>query len=85
MKLRRIVKDCLEKAKPPSPNLTRWQQQAVGRLQRDDTIVILQADKGNATVVLETSAYQSKIDDTLSDDNYRQISKEAGKGIIRKT
>ena len=77
MKLRRIVKDCLEKAGPPSPNLTRQQQQAVS------TVVILPADKGNATVVMDTSAYQSKIDDILSDDNYRQIRKDPTKKLER--
>ena len=71
-----IVKECLQKPRPPSPNLTRQQEQAVSRLWKDNTVVILPADEGNATVAMDTFPYQFKIDDILSDVNYWQIRKD---------
>ena len=48
--LREGVKKCLEEAKPPKPNLTHEEREAIKELKKDNTIVILPADKGNATV-----------------------------------
>ena len=65
MELRRLVQGCMTDAKPPKPNLTKQQSRALNSLCRDDSIVVLPADKGNASVIMETSKYQHKIDEIL--------------------
>ena len=74
--LRRLVKGCVTDAKPTPPNLTREQFRALTTLCKDNTIVMLQADKGNATVVMDTVQYESKIDEVLSDGNYSILDKD---------
>ena len=65
--LRRIVKSCTTQAKPLPSNLTVVQRQALASLKKDSSIVILRADKGNASVVLDSSIYHEKINKVLSD------------------
>ena len=65
--LRRIVKSCTTQAKPLTSNLTVVQRQALASLKKDSSIVILRADKGNASVVLDSSIYHEKINKVLSD------------------
>ena len=54
------VKWCLKHAKNPKPNLTRQQKKAIQRFKEDHTIMILPADKGKATVVINTSEYENE-------------------------
>ena len=64
--LREEVKRCLDRAKPPKSNLSGRERDALRSLQRDDSIVVLPADKGNATVVMDRTSYNSKME-LLSD------------------
>ncbi|XP_029648363.1 uncharacterized protein LOC115222319 [Octopus sinensis] len=48
--LRRKVRQVLEKAKLPKPNITKEEKLAI---KSDNSIIILPADKGNATVVMK--------------------------------
>ena len=84
IELKRCVKDCLMDAKPPKPNLTRDQNRALKELCKDDSIVILPADKGKAVVVMDAPEYQRKIDETLSDDRYTMLSKDPTKKLEAK-
>lgn len=45
-------------------------------LQEDKNIVILKADKGNATVILDFATYQQKIKHLLTDTSYCTIKKD---------
>ena len=49
-KLRPGVSNALRTARPPRPNLSYTQKTALKDLCKDNTIVILPADKGNVTV-----------------------------------
>ena len=51
-------------ARQPS-NLTNEKKQAFGNLSKNKEIIIKHADKGNYTVVLDKSDYDSRINDLL--------------------
>ena len=49
------------------------ERQAIYDLKRDQNIIILPADKGKITVVLDIETYESKVSDLLSDEpNYQR-------------
>ena len=45
---------------PPNRNVTREEEEALKELKNNEKIVILKADKGNATVVMNTEDYEEK-------------------------
>ena len=45
----------------------------MGRLSRDETIIILPADKGNLTVVMDREDYDKRISSVLSERAYAKI------------
>ena len=57
--------------KSPKPNLGIGEREAVRKLKEDDTIVILPADKGNVTVVMDRTEYQRKMQVLLEEGSYR--------------
>ena len=71
---------CIRKAKVPPSNITKGERKALFDLKKDKTITILPADKGRATVVLNTKDYESKMNDLLSDSNtYQKLTKDPTK------
>lgn len=75
-KPREGVSRVLTAAKLPKPNLTRSQQMALRQLRNDKSIVILRADKGNATVIADRSIYNKKINEVVKDEKtYKHISR----------
>ena len=75
-KLRIGVSDALRIARPPPSNLDKEMRKALKDLRNDEDIVILGADKGNATVVLDRSDYVMKMNQMLEDDTYRVLKKD---------
>ena len=59
-KLRADVTGVLKSAKVPKQNITREERTALKGLQKEKSITILPADKGKATVIMETREYQEK-------------------------
>jgi hypothetical protein len=57
MEFRWKIRSMLEKSKPASPNMTKQEFRALKSLKLNKDIRILQADKGNCTVVLDESEY----------------------------
>ena len=57
---------------------------AIKQLKHDDSIVILPADKGNATVVLDKKEYTEKMHDLLQDDSYKLLKKDPTSKLERK-
>ena len=55
------------------PNLKQNENQALLSLKNDDSIVIKEADKGGAVVIMDRDYYKDKIDSMLSDINYYQV------------
>lgn len=60
----RNVNNVLQQAslpKPNSPNITKEMREALKSLKQEESIMILPADKGRASMVLNTDIYHEKI------------------------
>ena len=55
--LRWKVRQALEKSESPKPNISKAERQAIKSQQNHNNIIILQADKGNATVLMDRVDY----------------------------
>lgn len=66
--VRNPVVGVLSSAKPPMNNLTRDEMGAVKTLKNNKNIIILRADKGNATVVMNKKEYHDKMTTLLKQD-----------------
>ena len=62
----KVVK-VLKRAKLPKPNISKEKKRAIDELKQRDDIVILNADKGNSTVVMNKKEYNQKLENMLSD------------------
>ncbi|XP_072395107.1 uncharacterized protein [Diabrotica undecimpunctata] len=71
--IRQDVSQILRTAKPPKRNLTREEKEALRDLQKNKEIIVLPADKGNATVVMNIDDYDKKLTDLLNDTAYEKI------------
>ena len=67
------VVEILKRAKPPKPNLSKAEKRAMKELKQYDDIVILNADKGNSTVVMDKLEYDEKLLGLLSDSATYQV------------
>jgi hypothetical protein len=76
----RIIKN----SKPPRDNLTRTERWALKSLHMDADLTVLPADKGNATVILNTIGYVQKINALLEDSTYRKLAKDPTESVERK-
>ena len=72
---------------PPRPkyNLKRTERAALKTIKNKLNLNILPADKGNATVILNTSDYKQKISSLLQDPAYKKLTKDPTDSIERKT
>ena len=61
------VTSTLQSASLPNSNLTPDEQRALKRLKTDQNIVILPADKGWVTVVMDKTNYNDKMDSLVND------------------
>ncbi|KAL9954516.1 hypothetical protein ACROYT_G042066 [Oculina patagonica] len=59
--VRRAVNNILQQAEPPEPNITKEMRDGLKSLKEDDSIMILPADKGRTSVVLDTETYHTKM------------------------
>ncbi|XP_019627206.1 PREDICTED: uncharacterized protein LOC109472073 [Branchiostoma belcheri] len=72
--LRNEVVGILQNSKPPKPNLSREEREAVKSLKENKDIVIVPADKGKAVVVMDKTDYVEKCEKLLEDkDTYKVI------------
>ncbi|XP_045535026.1 uncharacterized protein LOC123721196 [Papilio machaon] len=71
--LRQDVAVILRKAKLPPKNVTIKELSAIKELRTDPDILVLKADKGNATVVMNVSDYDNKINTLLNDSSTYQL------------
>ena len=78
------VHQVLKQARPAKPNLSTQELSALQYLRRDQSIHILPADKGNATVVMDKADYDSKVTAILSTSTYRPLRKDPTPAIERK-
>ncbi|PFX21776.1 hypothetical protein AWC38_SpisGene13730 [Stylophora pistillata] len=78
-----VAKKCV-KLKTLS-NLTKDEQRALKRLRNDENIVILPADKGRVTVVMEKTEYHDKMDALVNDKRtYEELKRDPTPALQRK-
>ncbi|XP_047115698.1 uncharacterized protein LOC124795669 [Schistocerca piceifrons] len=65
-KIRQETVRVLAHAKHPMQNISEEERHAIKELKNNSQIVVTQADKGNATVVLDTLDYDKWMEDLLS-------------------
>ena len=71
--LRSEMAGILRSAKAPKSNITKEERQVISDLKKEDSI-ILPADKGKATVVMQSEEYEQKLTDMLSDEKaYKEL------------
>ena len=66
-------------------NLTKKERMALKGLGKNNHLTILPADKGNATVILNTMDYKLKIASLLEDSTYKKLNKDPMDSTERKT
>lgn len=75
----------VSKSKPPRPNISRAEREAIKALAKDDSIVILPADKGRTTVILNKQDYHNKVKALLDDTNtYEKLTSDPTRAIKNK-
>jgi hypothetical protein len=67
----------LEKSEPFTSDMTRRESMALKSLRNNNHIRILQADKGNCTVVLNEFTYKGKISSLLESGVYEVLRKDS--------
>lgn len=68
---------CAKESQAPTPyNMHKEKQAALKTLKQDKNIVILPADKGNATVVMDAAQYEEKVASLLEDTVYEKVKRD---------
>ena len=71
-------------SKPPKDNLSKVERKASKEIQSDRSIVILWADKGRSTVVINSENYLEKCMDHISNGPYQLLKKKKKKILLPK-
>ena len=83
--IRAKVSLTLQNSKPPKDNLSKDERKALKELQSDTSIVILPADKGRSTVILNREDYLEKCMDHINNGPYQLLKKDPTTKIKAKT
>ena len=70
------VKAILKNTHPPKQNITKEEQKAIAQLRRDDTRIVLTANKGVALVVMNKEDYEKKAEGLLNQTTYKNITND---------
>ncbi|XP_048259337.1 uncharacterized protein LOC124120314 [Haliotis rufescens] len=82
--LRHQICDILGKTKSQTPNFTRAETKAIKQLRDDNTIKIVPADKGKATVIMDTDHFHELVNNILQDPTtYSKIKKDPTTKLLR--
>ena len=82
--LRGSVCSLLKRARPPSSNMDKEERAALKTFRQDKNIVVLPADKGNATVVMDSARYEEKVTSLLEDPIYKRFKRDPTAATERK-
>ncbi|XP_072039090.1 uncharacterized protein [Amphiura filiformis] len=75
--LRAEIVGTLKSAKLPPSNIGKDERVAINQLQKEESIMVLGADKGRATVVMDKTEYQQKMSTLLSDSKtYEKLDRD---------
>ena len=79
------VSPTLQNSKPPKDKLSKDERKALKELQSDTSIVILPADKGRSTIILNREDYLEKCTDHINNGPYQLLKKDPTTIIKTKT
>ena len=82
--IRSRVTSTLQSASLPNSNLTPDGQKALKQLKTDENIVILPADKGWVTVVMDKTDYNDKMESLVSDKQPYEVLKGDPKPALQR-
>ena len=75
--LRTQVAGVMKSAKLPKPNITKKEREALVELSKEKSLMILPADEGKVTAIMDTGEYEYKVKTMLSDDKtYEKLNKD---------
>ncbi|KAL3269429.1 hypothetical protein HHI36_008499 [Cryptolaemus montrouzieri] len=83
--IKHLTAQILRSHKLPTTNISREEKQAFKRLRSNREITILPADKGNATVIMNTKDYEDKMAKILNDECYKETNTDPTIYLERKT
>ena len=82
--VRRAVNGILQRAELPEPNITKEMRDALKSLKEDESIMVLPADKGRASVVMDTDTYRAKMSTLIENGPYQLLNKYPTDCLTRK-
>ena len=83
--VRRKITNILTKARLPPSNLSPDEKRALKSLRKRDGVVILPADKGRATVIMDRCDYDEKMNRMIKEgDTYKELSRDPVQSVERK-
>ena len=82
--VRRAVNTILQQAEPPKPNIKKEQQDALKSLKQGKSIMVLLADKGRASVVMDADTYHAKMSALIDSGPYQLLNKNPTDRLTRK-
>ena len=71
--LRGEIKSVMKRVHPTRSNITQGERKAIEELRKDNTKIVVTADKGVAMVVMDRDDYHRKADALLEESTYRPI------------
>ena len=74
----------LQQAEPPEPNITKEMRDTLKSLKEDESIMVLPADKGRASVVMDTDTYRAKMFTLIENGPYQLLNKDPTDRLTRK-
>ena len=83
--IRNRIASTMQSASLHGSTLTKDEQHALKRLKNDEDIVILPADKGGVTVVMDKTDYHDKMDALVNDkQTYEELKRDPTPALQRK-
>ena len=82
--LRGRVCSLLKKARPPPSNLHKDNRAALKTLKQDKNIIILRAEKGNATIVMNSTESKEEVMSQLENPIYKRVERESTSATERR-
>ena len=84
LKVRAQVSEVLSRARPPPSNIPSKEMKDLQDLRKDKSRLIISADKGNCTVVMDRKDYDDKVKELLGDEStYKVLKKDPTKKTER--
>jgi len=82
--MRQDIAKILRTYKPPTANISIKEKRALNNLRKNKNIVILKADKGNTSVIMNIIDYDNKMEEHLNKSGcYKIINKDPSEKIMR--